>query len=73
MLDILDEMGSIWEVRFENGVPVSVLYKEYTDVEVSLVISSTYTNVGTTVIDIPDYEIRERPVDDSRREVTEEE
>lgn len=43
VLDMLDEMGAIWEVRFENGVPVSILYKEYTDGEVSLVISSTYT------------------------------
>ena len=73
VLDMLEEMGSIWEVRFENGVPVSILYREYTDGEVSLVVSSTYINVGTTVIDIPDYEIREEPVIMIRREVTEEE
>ena len=73
MLDVIQDMGSILEVRFENGIPVSILYKEYTDGEVSFVISSTYINVGTTVIDIPDYEIKEIPVDDIRREVTEEE
>lgn len=73
VLDLTQEQGEIWEVRFENGIPASILYKEYTDGEVSFVISSTYINVGTTKIDIPDYEIRERPVADIRREVTEEE
>ena len=73
VLDLIEEMGMIWKVRFENGVPVSIIYNEYTDGEVSFVISSTYTNVGTTVIDIPEYEIKERPGSDIRREVTEEE
>lgn len=73
VLDMIEEMGMIWEVRFENGVPVGILYNEYTDGEVSYVISNTYTNVGTTVIDIPEYEIQEKPVDNTRYEVTEEE
>jgi hypothetical protein len=73
VLDLIEEFGAIWEVRFEDGVPVSIIYKEYTNGEVSFVISSTYINVGTTVIDIPEYEIKERPGINVRREVTEEE
>lgn len=73
VLDMIEEIGSYWEVRFKNGVPVGLLYNEYTDGEVSYIISNTYTNVGTTVIDVPDYEIQEGPIDNTRREVTEEE
>ena len=59
VLDVMEEEGARWEVRFENGVPKSVIYKEATlegSVETVAVTTSLYTNVGTTVIDIPEFE-----------------
>ena len=73
VLDMIDEMGAYWEIKFEDGVPTGLIYYEYTDGEVSFTIINTYINVGTTVIDIPDYEIKGRPGSEVRREVTEEE
>ena len=59
VLEITEEVCMRWEVRFENGVPVSIIYKKY-DGDVETVVSRIlYTNVGTTVIDIPEYIIIE--------------
>ena len=71
VLDLIAEEGMIWEVRFEDGVPVSVIYKEIENGEAVFTITSYYTNVGTTVVDIPDYVFE--PEDITRRTVTEEE
>jgi hypothetical protein len=71
-LDLMDEMGAKWEVKFENGVPVSIVYTEVTvvdGVEKNNVMTKLYTNVGTTVINVPEYVVEEEP----RKTVTEEE
>ena len=55
VLEVTEEVRMRWEVRFENGVPVSIIYKKY-DGDIETIVSrSLYTNVGTTVINIPDY------------------
>ena len=71
VLDLIAEEGMYWEVRFEDGVPVSILYKEYKDGVEALVVRSNYLNVGTTVIDIPEYVFEEE--DTTRYTATEEE
>ena len=73
VLDLIAEQGMIWEVRFEDGVPVSVIYKEIVDGVEALVVTSNYYNVGTTVVDIPDYVFEEEEEDNTRYTVTEEE
>lgn len=73
-LDLINEMGSKWEVKFENGVPVSIIYTSVTvedGVEKTSVLTKLYTNVGTTVINVPDYVFEEDFV--IRTTVTEEE
>ena len=71
VLEVTEDVRMRWEVRFENGVPVSIIYKKY-DGDIETVVSrSLYTNVGTTVIDIPDYVFEEE--DTTRYTVTEEE
>lgn len=72
VLDLMEEMGARWEVKFENGVPVSIVYTEVTvvdGVEKTNVMTKLYTNVGTTVINVPEYVVEEK----SRKTVTEEE
>jgi hypothetical protein len=72
VLDLMEEMGARWEVKFENGVPVSIVYTEVTvvdGVEKTNVMTKLYTNVGTTVINVPEYVVEEEP----RKTVTEEE
>lgn len=75
VLDLMEEMGARWEVKFENGVPVSIIYievKEDADgIEKTSVLTSLYTDVGTTVIDLPEYVIEEER--NPRMTVTEEE
>lgn len=74
VLDVMDDMGARWEVKFENGIPVSIIYTEVKvvdGVETTTVITSLYTNVGTTVIDVPEYVIEEEQ--EIRKTVTEEE
>ena len=71
VLDAVAEEGMYWEVKFEDGIPVSILYKEYTNGVEALVVRSNYLNVGTTVIDIPEYVFEEE--DTTRYTVTEEE
>ena len=71
VLNLVAEEGMYWEVKFEDGIPVSILYKEYTDDVEVLVVRSNYLNVGTTVIDIPEYVFEEE--DTTRYTVTEEE
>ena len=71
VLDLIAEEGIYCEVKFEDGVPVSILYKEYKDGVEALVVRSNYLNVGTTVIDIPEYVFEEE--DTTRYTVTEEE
>ena len=71
VLDLIAEQGMIWEVRFEDGVPVKIVYKEYLDGVETLLVISNYFNIGTTVINIPDYVFAEE--DTSRYTVTEEE
>lgn len=73
VLDLVAEMGMYWEVKFEDGVPVSIIYNEFTDDGGVFSIISYYTNVGTTVIDIPDYIFEEDVEDTTRKTVTEEE
>jgi hypothetical protein len=71
-LDLMEEEGARWEVKFENGIPVSVIYTEVTvadGVEKTSVVTQKYTNVGTTSISIPEYIFEE----DIRKTVTEEE
>ena len=72
VLDLMEEMGARWEVKFKNGVPVSIVYTEVTvvdGVEKTNVMTKLYTNVGTTVINLPEYVVEEEP----RKTVTEEE
>ena len=74
VLDVMEDMGARWEVKFENGIPVSIIYTEVKvvdGVEKTTVVTSLYTNVGTTVIDVPEYVIEEEI--EVRRTVTEEE
>ena len=71
VLDCIEEYGMYWEIRFEDGVPVSIVYIEYVDGVESLVVTSNYFNVGTTVINIPDYVFEEE--DTTRYTVTEDE
>ena len=71
VLDAVAEEGMYWEVKFEDGIPVSILYKEYKDGVEALVVRSNYLNVGTTVINIPEYVVEEE--DTTRYTVTEEE
>ena len=74
VLDLMEEMGARWEVKFENGVPVSIILIEVTvvdGVQKTSVLTSLYTNVGTTVIDLPEYVLEEER--NPRRTVTEEE
>lgn len=73
VLDLVAEMGMYWEVKFEDGIPVSIIYNEFTDDGEVFAIISYYTNVGTTVIDIPDYVFEEEVEDTTRKTVTEEE
>lgn len=73
VLDLVAEMGMYWEVKFEDGIPVSIIYNEFTDDGGVFAIISYYTNVGTTVIDIPDYIFEEDVEDTTRKTVTEEE
>ena len=71
---VLAEGGMSWEVRFENGIPVSVIINQYDENgEVVYVITSIYHNVGETVIEIPDYIFEDEIVDNTRYTVTEEE
>lgn len=73
VLEVTEEVHKRWEVRFENGVPVSITYKKY-DGDIETVVSrSLYTNVGTTIIDIPDYVFAQEVEDNTRHTVTEEE
>ena len=74
--DLTDEMGTRWEIRFENGVPVSmtaIITSAVDGVEETEVIQSYYTNVGTTVIEIPEYVIEEDEDANVRWTATEEE
>lgn len=74
VLDLMEEMGARWEVKFENGVPVSIIYTEVTvvdGVEKNNVMTKLYTNVGTTVVNLPEYVVEEEP--NIRKTVTEEE
>lgn len=75
VLDCMEEMGARWEVKFKNGVPVSIIYievKEDADgVKKTSVLTSLYTDVGTTVIELPEYVIEEER--NPRKTVTEEE
>ena len=62
VLDAFDESRERWEVKFENGIPVSVIYEKFNDdgeatVETSLHL---YKEVGTTVINIPEYVFEEK-------------
>ncbi len=74
VLDAMDEIGARWEVKFENGVPVSIIYTEVTvidGVEKNIVVTKLYTNVGTTVINVPEFVYEEEA--EIRYTVTEEE
>lgn len=75
VLDCMEEMGARWEVKFENGVPVSIIYievKEDADgVKKTSILTSLYTDVGTTVIELPEYVLEEER--NPRMTVTEEE
>ena len=76
VFDGLDESGVWWEVKFENGVPVSIVWMEIIEVdgvEKTFITGKMYTDVGTTVIDIPDYVFAEEDEDNARYTVTEEE
>lgn len=74
VLDLMDETGEKWEVKFKNGVPVSIIYTEVTvvdGIEKNNVITKSYTNVGTTVINVPEFVYEEEAK--IRLTVTEEE
>ena len=75
VLDLMEEMGARWEVKFENGVPVSIIYTQKTispdGVEQTDVMTKLYTNVGTTVVNLPEYVVEEAP--NIRKTATEEE
>jgi hypothetical protein len=73
VLDLVAEMGMYWEVKFEDGIPVSVIYNEFEENGEIFAIISYYTNVGTTVIDIPEFVYEDELEDNTRRTVTEEE
>ncbi len=74
VLDAMDDIGARWEVKFENGVPVSIIYTEVTvvqGVEKTKVVTKLYTNVGTTVVNVPEFVYEEKA--EIRQTVTEEE
>lgn len=74
VLDLIEEEGLKWEIRFENGVPVSMIITEVLvvdGVEQINIVQSNYLDVGTTVIDIPEYVFEE--VVTARKTVTEDE
>lgn len=74
VLDLMEEMGAKWEVKFKNGVPFSIIYTEVTvvdGIEKSNVITKSYTNVGTTVINVPEFVYDEK--EEIRYTVSEEE
>ncbi len=74
VLDLMEEMGAKWEVKFENGVPVSIIYTEVTvvdGIEKNNVITKLYTNVGSTVVNVPEFIYEEEL--EIRKTVTEEE
>ena len=74
--DAMEEIGKRWEIRFENGLPVSlkiIEVKIVDDVENTNITECFYTNVGTTFIEIPEYVFSEEPEDNTRRTVTEDE
>ena len=73
VLDLVAEMGMYWEVKFEDGIPVSIIYNEFKDNGEVFAIISYYTNVGTTVIDIPEFVYEEEVEDTTRYTATEEE
>ena len=73
VLDLIEESGMIWEVKFEDGVPVSVVYNEIEDGVITFTSTSNYINVGTTVVDIPEYVFEEEVEDTTRYTTTEEE
>ena len=55
--DGIEEVGTKWEVRFENGVLIYVDTITYEDGEPVRVDTQRYSDIGTTVIDIPEYTI----------------
>jgi hypothetical protein len=73
VLDLVAEMGMYWEVKFEDGIPVSVIYNEFEENGEIFAIISYYTNVGTTVIDIPEFVYEDELEDNTRYTATEEE
>ena len=73
VLDLVAEMGMYWEVKFEDGIPVSIIYNEFKDNGEVFAITSYYTNVGTTVINIPEYVFEEEVEDITRYIATEDE
>ena len=73
VLDLVAEMGMYWEVKFEDGIPVSIIYNEFEENGEVFAIISYYTNVGTTVIDIPEYDFEEEVEDTTCYTATEEE
>ena len=74
VLDAMEEVGARWEVKFENGVPVSIIYTEVKvidGVETTNVLTKLYTDVGTTVINVPEFVYEEEA--EIRYTVTEQE
>lgn len=74
--DLMEEMGTRWDIWFEDGVLVRMLVtlvNVVDGVEELSCINSIYTNIGTTVIDVPEFVFEEDYVDPTRRTVTEEE
>jgi hypothetical protein len=69
--DGIEEVGTKWEVRFENGVLIYVDTVTYEDGEPVRVDTQRYSDIGTTVIDIPEYTIYVE--EEVRTTVTEEE
>ena len=65
-----EDYGYTVAIKFENGLPVSMTLVNIEDE--SNVILRLYTNVGTTVIDLPEYEIVEDEEDPIPSTVTEE-
>lgn len=69
--DGIEEAGTKWEVRFENGVLVYVDIITYEDGEPVRGDTQRYTDIGTTVIVIPEYTVYIE--EEVRTTVTEEE
>ena len=65
-----EDYGYTVAIQFENGLPVSMTLVNIEDE--SNVILRLFTNVGTTVIDLPEYEIVEDEEDPIPSTVTEE-